>query len=150
MKEAVKERVIFENDTLLHNHVKTLVKQGHFLDLLRTSFTDATWQSFMYNLPKGTMKFFLKARRYWLFSCRLIPLFSFPAIFNSGHWGAPTQNPAPMNLFSLQIKQIMGAGFLVGAPQWPELKMAGKLVTSRLKPMTDKLFVLGGCPFRSL
>ena len=61
VKEAVKERVIFENDTLLHNHVKTLVKQGHFLDLLRTSFTDATWQSFIYDLPKGTMKFLLNS-----------------------------------------------------------------------------------------
>ena len=38
-------------------------------------------------------------------------LTSFPAIFNSGHWGAPTQNPAPMILFSFKENKIMGAGF---------------------------------------
>ena len=48
-------------------------------------------------------------------------------MFNSGHWGAPTQNPAPMILFSFKENKIMGAGFGVGAPQWAELKMAGKL-----------------------
>ena len=49
----------------------------------------------------------IKVRRYWLFSCRLIPLFSFPAIFNSGHWGAPTQNPAPMILFSFKENDLI-------------------------------------------
>ena len=39
----------------------------------------------------------------------------------------PSLKTAPENLFFLQIKKISGAGFWVGAPQWPELKMAGKL-----------------------
>ncbi len=53
----------------------------------------------------------LKARRYWLFSCRLILLFSFSAIFYTGLWGASIKNPATKNLFSLKIKQFLVAGF---------------------------------------
>ena len=60
-----------------------------------------------------------KARRYWLFACRLIPLSCFPAIFYTGLWGAPAQNLATKNLFSLKIKQFLVARFLVGGPQRP-------------------------------
>ena len=61
LKETVKTSVILQTDSQLHDHVKTLVKQGHFADLLMTSRTDATWQSYIYNLPKGTMKFLLNS-----------------------------------------------------------------------------------------
>ena len=85
VKEAVKERVIFENDKELHNHVKTLVKQGHFLDLLQTSHMDATWQSFMYDLPKGTMKFLLN-------SC----IDTLPTLANLQQWGKSPTSRCPM------------------------------------------------------
>ena len=53
----------------------------------------------------------LKARRYWLFSCVLIPLPGFPAIFYSSHLRPVIKKPAAENLFFLQIKKISGAGF---------------------------------------
>ena len=42
-------------------HVRTLVKQGKFLELTHLEKNDATWQSFIFNLPKGTMKFVLNS-----------------------------------------------------------------------------------------
>ena len=41
--------------------VETLVKQGHFLKLSKYEQTDATWQGYIYNLPRGTMKWILNA-----------------------------------------------------------------------------------------
>ena len=80
LKETVKTSVILQNDSQLHDHVKTLVKQGHFADLLMTSHTDATWQSYIYDLPKGTMKFLLN-------SC----LDTLPTLANLHQWGkSPT------------------------------------------------------------
>ena len=43
------------------NHIKTIIKQGRFLELTQMEQTDATWKSYFYNLPKGTMKFVLNA-----------------------------------------------------------------------------------------
>ena len=40
---------------------QTLVKQGNFLKLTKLEQTDATWKSYIYNLPKGTMKFILNS-----------------------------------------------------------------------------------------
>ena len=42
-------------------HVKTLIKQGKFLEMCNTEKTDATWNSYIFNLPKGTMKFILNS-----------------------------------------------------------------------------------------
>ena len=49
-----------ENDHT-YDHVKTLVKQGNFLGLTSLENNDATWKSFIFNLPKGTMKFVLNS-----------------------------------------------------------------------------------------
>ena len=49
-----------DNESSL-NHIKTLIKQGRFLELTQMEQTDATWKSYLYNLPKGTMKFVLNA-----------------------------------------------------------------------------------------
>jgi hypothetical protein len=84
MKEAVKDRVIWDNDKQYHDHVKTLLKQGHFADLVQTSKTDATWQSFMYNMPKGTMKFLLN-------SC----IETLPTLVNLHQWGKSTTDKCP-------------------------------------------------------
>ena len=84
MKEAVKERVIWLSDKQWHEHVQTLVKQGHFIDLLKTSKTDATWQSFIYDLPKGTMKFLLN-------SC----LDTLPTMVNLNQWGKSNSDRCP-------------------------------------------------------
>ena len=42
-------------------HVRTLVKQGKFLELSKCEQNDATWKSYIFNLPKGTMKWLLNA-----------------------------------------------------------------------------------------
>ena len=43
------------------SHVKTLVKQGKYLELYELEQSDATWQGYIYNLPRGTMKFLLNS-----------------------------------------------------------------------------------------
>ena len=84
MKKAVKERVVWENDKQWHEHVQTLLKQGNYTDILKTSKTDATWQSFIYDLPKGTMKFLLN-------SC----LDTLPTLVNLHQWGRSSSNLCP-------------------------------------------------------
>ena len=45
----------------MYTHIKTLIKQGKFLELTHVERNDATWKSFLFNLPKGTMKFLLNS-----------------------------------------------------------------------------------------
>ena len=42
-------------------HVRSLVKQGRFLELTEVQKNDTTWQSFIFNLPRGCMKFILNS-----------------------------------------------------------------------------------------
>ena len=49
-----------ENEKI-YDHVKGLVKQGEILELTYVEQNDATWKSFLYNLPVGTMKFVLNS-----------------------------------------------------------------------------------------
>ena len=60
MKNDVKGTVLMEENENSLEHIKNLMMQGKFLELTQMERTDATWQSFIYNLPKGTMKFVLK------------------------------------------------------------------------------------------
>ena len=41
--------------------MKKLVKQGKYLELCQQEQTDATWKGYLYNLPRGTMKFLLNS-----------------------------------------------------------------------------------------
>ena len=61
MKKDVKVSIQFEESNTILNHVKTLIKQGHFLELTKIEQTDATWKSYIFNLPKGTMKWILNS-----------------------------------------------------------------------------------------
>ena len=63
------------------DHVKSLVKQGHFLELTKLELTDATWKSFIFNLPKGTMK--------WLLNSSINTL---PTKANLRQWGKVTND----------------------------------------------------------
>ena len=45
---------------------------------------------------------------------------SFPAIFYSSLWGAPTQNPAPEIFFICKKNKFSGAGFLITGLWWLE------------------------------
>ena len=42
-------------------HVKSLVQQGKFLELTYIEQNDATWKSYIFNLPRGTMKWLLNS-----------------------------------------------------------------------------------------
>ena len=61
VKKDVKTAVLFEESQEILSHVKTLISQGHFLELTKVEQTDATWKSYIFNLPKGTMKWLLNA-----------------------------------------------------------------------------------------
>ena len=45
----------------MREHVQKLLKQGNFLEMSKCEENDATWKSFIYNLPKGTMKWILNS-----------------------------------------------------------------------------------------
>ena len=45
----------------IYSHFQSLVNQVKFLEITHLEKTNATWQSFIYNLPKGTMKFVLNS-----------------------------------------------------------------------------------------
>ena len=61
VKAEVKSQVLVSENEKIFEHVKTLIKQGKYLELTQVEKTDATWQSFIYNLPRGCMKFVLNA-----------------------------------------------------------------------------------------
>ena len=56
VKKDVISIVSVEENGTMFEHVQNLVKQGNFLALSKTEQNDATWKSYIYNLPKGTMK----------------------------------------------------------------------------------------------
>ena len=61
VKLDVKCKVLSDENQNIFKHVQSLIKQGNFLQITKLEQTDATWQSYIYNLPKGTMKFLLNA-----------------------------------------------------------------------------------------
>ena len=81
VKEDVKTTVLVEDNLKTFEHVQTLVKQGKFLQLSKLEETDATWKSYIYNLPKGTMK--------WLLNSTIDTL---PTKVNLKQWGKVTND----------------------------------------------------------
>ena len=81
VKKDVKTTIIFEESQEILNHVKNLVSQGHFLELTKVEQLDATWKSFIFNLPKGTMK--------WLLNASINTL---PSKANLRQWGKVTND----------------------------------------------------------
>ena len=61
--------------------MQTLVKQGKFLEMTKLAENDATWKSYIYNLPKGTMKWLLN-------SC----IDTLPTKVNLKQWGKTTND----------------------------------------------------------
>ena len=55
VKNEAKSIVNSEETQNLFTHVSELVKQGKILELSQIEKNDATWQSYVYNLPRGTM-----------------------------------------------------------------------------------------------
>ena len=58
-KKDVKSLVSVEENGKLVEHVQTLVKQGKFLELSKYEQNYVTWKSYIYDLPKGTVKWLL-------------------------------------------------------------------------------------------
>ena len=61
VKKDAKTQVLVEDTEKTVNHVCSLIKQGHFLKLTQMQQTDATWQSYIYNLQRGTMKWLINS-----------------------------------------------------------------------------------------
>ena len=80
-KQKIKKNLQMNETKNIANHVSKLVKQGQFLDLLITSEQDATWKSFIYNLPTSTMRFLLN-------SC----IDTLPTKANLVQWGKATSD----------------------------------------------------------
>ena len=60
-KSVVKKSIKEEIQSTWNNHIKSLIVQGKFLDLLSMEKSDITWKSIMYNLPRGVLKFAINA-----------------------------------------------------------------------------------------
>ncbi len=43
------------------SHIKTLLCQGNFFMLEEFELSDTTWKSYMFNLPRNTVKFLLNS-----------------------------------------------------------------------------------------
>ena len=61
VKRDVKSLVSVDENGKILEHVQQLIKQGKFLEMSKCEQTDATWKSYIFNLPKGTMKWLLNA-----------------------------------------------------------------------------------------
>ena len=61
VKSALKTSAAAENSSQILQKSKSLILQGKFVQLLHEQDMDATWKSFIYDLPKGTMKYLLNA-----------------------------------------------------------------------------------------
>ena len=81
VKKEVKSLVSVQENGKIFEHIQTLVKQGKFLELSKCEQNDATWKSYIYNLPKGTMK--------WLLNASIDTL---PTKVNLKQWGKVTNN----------------------------------------------------------
>ena len=61
VKQKVKSFISVEENGKMLEHVQKLVKQGKILELAKCEYNDATWKSYIFNLPRGTMKWLLNA-----------------------------------------------------------------------------------------
>ena len=61
VKQKVKEGLNYEKEEEWTSHIRILLKQGHFLLLATSEKTDMIWNSYMFNMKKGSLKFLMKA-----------------------------------------------------------------------------------------
>ena len=61
IKSKVKKVIKEDSERQRAEHAKELIKQGRLIHLLQEMEMDATWKSYLYALPKGTMKFILNS-----------------------------------------------------------------------------------------
>ena len=61
VKADAKLKISVNENERIFEHVQTLMQQGKYLELTKLQGTDATWQAFIFNLPRGTMKWILNS-----------------------------------------------------------------------------------------
>ena len=61
IKSKVKKFIKEDSERQRAEHAKELIKQGRLIQLLQEMEMDATWKSYLFALPKGTMKFILNS-----------------------------------------------------------------------------------------
>ena len=61
IKSNIKQCVKEDSERDRAEHARKLISQGHLIRLLQEMNIDATWQSYIHALPKGTMKFILNS-----------------------------------------------------------------------------------------
>ena len=81
VKKDVKTKILSDENQNILKHVQTLIKQGQILELAKLEEKDATWNSYIFNLPKGTMKWLLN-------SC----IDTLPTKVNLKQWGKVTND----------------------------------------------------------
>ena len=61
VKNKVKQNISAEFQNMWHNHIKHLLVQGRFLEILHIEKTHISWRSLIYNLPRGVLQFAVNA-----------------------------------------------------------------------------------------
>ena len=61
MKSKIKNNITTEINSAWQTHIKGLVTQGRFLEILALEESQLTWKSTMYNLPRGILQFAINA-----------------------------------------------------------------------------------------
>ena len=61
LKQEVRKRIQDQTDAYWSSKIRNLVMQGDFLSLLVEEDTNVTWKSYVWNLPRGVVKFVLNS-----------------------------------------------------------------------------------------
>ncbi len=61
LKKTITKSIKEEINNTWMSHIKTLLCQGHVFRLEEFELLDTTWKSYMFNLPRNTVKFLLNS-----------------------------------------------------------------------------------------
>ena len=61
VKKTIKTNIATEFKQMWHNHIKDLVVQGKYLELMSIEENHISWKSVMFNLPRGVLQFAVNA-----------------------------------------------------------------------------------------
>ena len=61
IKDQFRIDTVIRSEEEMSEHVKTLMKQGDFLQIGLAERGDVIWRSFIYNMKKGTLTFYLNS-----------------------------------------------------------------------------------------
>ncbi len=61
VKKSIKTNISTEFEHMWHNHIKDLLVQGNFLQILSLENSHVSWKSVIYDLPRGILQFAINA-----------------------------------------------------------------------------------------